>query len=83
MISYLSVRKWWLYIALVLIMAGCLWVGWRDFDPWLSQNDVRENIRSSIRGIIQITIQYAIPLAILVFFAREAITAKKRRVHLD
>lgn len=60
-----------LYIGLAITLIACLWIGWSDFDPDMTQEVVRENIRSSIRGLIQISIQYLIPLAILVFFTSE------------
>ena len=60
-----------LYLLLILLFIGCLWIGWHDFDPWLPQDAVREDIRSSIRWIIQLMVQYFIPLNILVFFCGE------------
>jgi hypothetical protein len=44
-----SRSKWGLYIVLAMVLLGCLWVGWRDFDPWTPQDEVRENIRWTIR----------------------------------
>jgi hypothetical protein len=76
-IGKISTARAWLYLALALLLVGCLWVGWHDFDPYIPQEVIRENIRSSTRRTIQITIQYIIPLAVLVFFIRE-ITAKRR-----
>lgn len=60
-----------LYIGLALVLLVCWWVGWRDYDPYLAQEAVRENIRATIRGLIQISIQYIVPIAILVFFTSE------------
>ena len=71
--------KWWLYLVLVLILFGCLWTGWRDFDPMMPQAEVRENIRLSIRWIIQAFVQYLIPAAILVFLVNEARTNVRSR----
>ena len=71
----------WLYVILTLVLLACLWVGWRDFDPWIPQDEVRENIRSSIRWVIQVLVQYVIPGAIVIFFGKEAIAklrGKKR-----
>jgi len=68
--------KAWLYLVLLLLLIGCLWVGWHDFDPRIAQEVVRENIRSLIRRTIQIVIQCIIPLGILIFFAREIIANK-------
>ena len=64
-------RSYALYIGLALVLLVCWWVGWRDYDPYLAQEAVRENIRATIRGLIQISIQYIVPIAILVFFTSE------------
>lgn len=64
-------HKHLLYIGLALALLACWWMGWRDFDPNIAQELVRENIRSSIRGLIQVSIQYLVPIAILVFFTSE------------
>lgn len=64
-------RNYALYLGLVLILLACWWIGWRDYDPYLTQEAVRENIRASIRGLIQISIQFAI----LVFFTSEFFNA--------
>jgi hypothetical protein len=69
--------KTWLYVVLTLVLLACLWVGWRDFDPWIPREQVRESIRSTIRWVIQVLVQYAIPGAIVIFFGRE-ILAKHR-----
>lgn len=65
------------YMVLAVILAACLWIGWHDFDPWISQEAVRDNIRSGIRWTIQLAVQYFIPINILVYFVREI--AIKRR----
>ena len=70
-------KPWWLYAILSLVLLACLWVGWRDFDPWVPQDDVRESIRSTIRRVIQVLLQFAIPGAIIIFFGKE-IVAKLR-----
>ena len=75
--------KLWLYAVLTLVLLACLWVGWRDFEQWVSvpQEEIRENIRSNIRSAIQVLIQYVIPGAILIFFGKEVIAryhGKKR-----
>ena len=62
----------WLYVGLALVLFSCLWIGWSDFDPMIPQDEVREHIRSSIRWVIQVLIRFAIPFAILAFFASEA-----------
>ena len=61
------------YFALALIMILCLWIGWSDFDPQVSQTEIRQGIRSTIRQLIQFAVQFAIPLSILGFFAKEAL----------
>lgn len=66
-------NKLWLYAALTLILFACLWVGWRDFDPLISQGEIRESIRSNIRWAVQALVQYAIPGAIIIYFGKEAI----------
>ena len=62
-----------LHVALALILICCLWIGWSDFDAQMSQNEVREGIRSTIRQLIQFSIRFAIPAAILAFFFKEII----------
>jgi hypothetical protein len=34
-------RRLALRIALAVALLVCLWIGWSDFDPWLSQDDIR------------------------------------------
>ncbi len=63
-----------LYLILAIVLFACLWIGWRDFDPWIPQDEVRENIRLTIRWVIQVLIQYVIPGAIIIFFCKEALT---------
>lgn len=69
--SYRS--KFWLYAVLAFVLLACLWAGWQDFDPWQSQDEIRENIRSNIRWAIQILIQFLVPAAILFYFGAEAV----------
>jgi hypothetical protein len=64
--------KPYLYTVLSIALVACLWVGWYDFEPWIPQHEVRENIRSSIRWTIQFLVQDAIPAAIIIYFGREA-----------
>ncbi|NCT66005.1 MAG: hypothetical protein GXC76_00015 [Rhodanobacteraceae bacterium] len=65
--------KRWLYAVLTCVLLACLWIGWRDFDPWVPQDEVRENIRSTVRWLIQLLVQYAIPGGILIFFGKEVL----------
>lgn len=78
-IEQTSTVRAWLYLALALLLVGCLWVGWHDFDPRIGQEVIRENIRSGIRDAIQIVIQYIMPLCILVFFSREIIKKRSKQ----
>jgi hypothetical protein len=64
--------KFWLYAFLSLVLLTCLWAGWRDFDPWLSQDEIREDIRSTIRFAIRFLVQFLVPAAILFYFGTEA-----------
>lgn len=59
--------KWWLYAGLIMMLFGCLWTGWHDFDPSIPQAEVRESIRSSIRSVIQLFLQYVMPTVIIIF----------------
>ena len=59
----------WLYAGLILMLLGCLWTGWHDFDPAIPQAEVRESIRTSIRSVIQLFLQYVMPTVIIVFIA--------------
>jgi hypothetical protein len=63
--------KYKLLIGLAITLLVCLWIGWGDFNPYVAQEVVRANIRSSIQGVIQISVQYIVPIAILVFFTSE------------
>lgn len=66
---------------LAFVLLACLWAGWRDFDfvPWLSQEEIRENIRSTIRWAIQVLIQFLVPAAILFYFGAEAAAKLRER----
>lgn len=67
--------KLWLYAFLTFVLFACLWAGWRDFEfnPWLSQEAIRDDIRSTIRWAIQVSIQFLVPAAILFYFGAEAV----------
>ncbi|MEM1262755.1 MAG: hypothetical protein AAGH76_10195 [Pseudomonadota bacterium] len=62
-----------LYAVLVIVLLACLWIGWSDVDLAMSQDEIRESIRSTIRRLLQIGIQFVIPAAILLFFVKEAL----------
>ena len=68
----LNPSRLWLYAILALVLVACLWVGWSDFNPWIPQDEIRENIRFTTRWVIQILIQYIIPGAIVMFFGKKA-----------
>ena len=59
-----------LYVVLALVLLVCLWIGWRDHDPWIEQALVRQRIREWIRLGLQLSVQYAIPGAIALVFMR-------------
>ena len=64
----------WLYAILILVLVACLWVGWRDFNPRIPQDELRQDIRMTIRWLMQVLVQYAIPGAIIIFFSKEALS---------
>ncbi len=71
--------KFWSYVLLILVFFACLWVGWRDFDPWIPQTEFRESLRAAIRSVIQLLVQFVVPGAILLFLGREILTALRHR----
>lgn len=73
--------KSWLYAFLAFVLLACLWAGWQGFDPWLSQGETREGIRSTIRWAIQVSIQFLVPAAILFYFASEVVAKLRDRQH--
>jgi len=70
-----------LFIILAFVFFACLWIGWRDFDPWIPQHEVRENIRFAIRWLIQVLVQYVIPGSILIFFGKEHVAKRRSNKH--
>jgi hypothetical protein len=64
-------RGWWIYPLAILALLGCLWIGWRDFDPNLPQEVVRETIRSTPRLLIQLLVLYVLPVSLVVFLLAE------------
>jgi hypothetical protein len=65
--------KLWLYAVLAFVLLACLWAGWQDFDPWESQDDIRESIRSNIRWAIQVLFQFLVSAAMLIYLGAEAV----------
>ncbi|HRQ64922.1 MAG TPA: hypothetical protein PKZ76_08665 [Xanthomonadaceae bacterium] len=66
-------RRLALWIGLSAVLLVCLWIGWSDFDPWLSKEDIRLSIRAIIRGNIQWLVQYVIPGAIAIYLLGEGL----------
>ena len=66
-------RSSWVYFLAVLALIGFLWIGWRDFDPYLPQEVVRETIRSTLRRIIQLLVQYVVPMGLVAFLIAELV----------
>jgi serine/threonine protein kinase len=66
-------RSSWVYSLTILVLLGCLWIGWRDFDPNLPQEVVRETIRSTPRRIIQLLVQYVVPIGLVAFLFAELV----------
>ena len=68
-----SVRpvRWWRIVALVAALVLCVWIGWRDFDPWIARDDIREAIRITIRRGVQIAVQFIAPGVLLALLVRE------------
>lgn len=63
--------RWWRIVALVAALVICVWIGWRDFDPDITRDDVREAIRITIRRGVQIAVQFVAPGVLLALLARE------------
>lgn len=71
--------KFWLYAVLGFVLLACLWTGWRDFDPWLSQQEIRQSIRSAPRWLVQVLVQFLAPTAILFYFGSEAVAKLRNK----
>ncbi len=71
-------RSGWVCAAAALGLLTCLWIGWRDFDPNVPQDIVRETIRATPRLIIQLLVQYIVPFALAAFLVTE-LMAKLRK----
>lgn len=58
-------------LALCAALVLCVWIGWRDVDPWMAPDDVREAIRLTVRRSVQIAIQFVAPAVLLALLVRE------------
>ena len=58
-------------LALCVALVLCVWLGWRDVDPWMARDDVREAIRLTVRRSVQIAIQFVAPAVLLALLGRE------------
>ena len=63
----------WRIGAMLAALVLCLWIGWRDFDPWIAQDEVREAIRLTIRRSVQIAVQFVAPVALVALLVRELV----------
>ena len=69
----------WIYLLALAILAYCLALGWAGFDPQMSQDSIREGIRSAPRGVVQIAVQYVLPALLLGFLVNEGVAALRSR----
>ena len=60
-----------LFAALALVT--CLWVGWRDFDPFVPQAVVRHAIHAGPRLAVQVLVQYVAPVVLVAFLVGQAV----------
>jgi hypothetical protein len=74
-----TLSKTVLYSSLLIILLICLWVGWSEFNPIIAQDVIRDNIRFTVRWAIQISIQYIVPVAIVIFFVKEIIASRRSK----
>jgi heme A synthase len=72
-------RPWWVYLLALAILAYCLVLGWSGLDPQVSQETIRESIRSAPRGVVQIAVQYVLPSLLLGFLVSEGVAALRSR----
>ncbi|MCD9004959.1 hypothetical protein LDO31_01660 [Luteimonas sp. XNQY3] len=63
--------RWWRIGALLAALVICLWIGWRDFDLWITQDAIREAIRVTIRRSAQVAVQFVAPAALAALLTRE------------
>ncbi len=69
----------WRVLALCAVLVLCVWVGWRDFDPWIARDDVREAIRLIVRRSVQIAVQFVAPGVLLALLTRELRAFRRAR----
>lgn len=72
-------KPWWIYLLALAILGYCLALGWAGFDPHVSQDSIREGIRSAPRGVVQIAVQYVLPALLLGFLVNEGVAALRLR----
>lgn len=68
-------RPLWIYLLAIAILAYCLVLGWAGLDAQVSQETIRESIRSAPRGVVQIAVQYVLPSLLLGFLVSEGVAA--------
>ena len=56
-----------------------MWLGWRDVDPWMARDDVREAIRLTVRRSVQIALQFVAPGVLLALLVRELQAFRRAR----
>ena len=66
-------------LALCAALVLCVWIGWRDVDPWMARDDVREAIRLTVRRSVQIALQFVAPGVLLALLVRELQAFRRAR----
>ena len=66
----------WMVALMIVALVACVWIGWRDFDPYVPQLVVQEGIRSGVRGTIQVVVQFVAPVVIGVLLGRELLARR-------
>lgn len=72
-------RPLWIYLLAIAILAYCLVLGWAGLDAQVSQETIRESIRSAPRAVVQIAVQYVLPSLLLGFLVSEGVAALRSR----
>jgi hypothetical protein len=62
----------------VLALAACLWVGWRDFDPFVPQAVVRDAIHAGPRMAMQVLVRFVAPIVLVAFLVRQALAHRAK-----